>query len=155
MISLLFCCSYSIECKDAYTWQYVCDDPAISNETWSLEYCMANNNWRQNCTVYDSIICTGNRTFSRLQWCPNKKGKSYSLAVVLSFLGGFFGLDRFYLGYTSLGFIKFFTFGIFFVDYILDIILIITQEIQPANGQGYFVVSPFPIIGRNIKNNLI
>ncbi|EAY14438.1 TM2 domain containing protein [Trichomonas vaginalis G3] len=155
MFSIFVFHCQSTACKDSYPWQYSCVEGDVSNISWATNFCYANNTWIQNCTVYDTVECTGNRTFSRYQWCPNRKGKSYSLAVVLSCLGGLFGFDRFYLGYTSLGFIKFFTFGIFFVDYILDIILILTQYLQPADGNGYSVSAPFPIIGHGIKNNLI
>ncbi|MDX6746083.1 TM2 domain-containing protein [Polaribacter sp. PL03] len=61
-------------------------------------------------------------------------GKSQVVALVLSvFLGGL-GIDRFYLGYNLLGVLKLITLGGFGIWYIIDIILIVTGDLQPKNG---------------------
>jgi TM2 domain-containing membrane protein YozV len=61
-------------------------------------------------------------------------GKSQTAALLLSiFLGGL-GIDRFYLGYTLLGILKLITLGGFGIWYVIDLILIITGDLQPKNG---------------------
>lgn len=47
--------------------------------------------------------------------------------MALSVFLGNFGIDRFYLGYPTIGFLKLITFGGFVVGNIADIILIATQ----------------------------
>ncbi|WP_026777841.1 TM2 domain-containing protein [Polaribacter sp. Hel_I_88] len=61
-------------------------------------------------------------------------GKSQTTALLLSiFLGGL-GIDRFYLGYTLLGVLKLITLGGFGIWYIIDLVMIITGDLQPKNG---------------------
>ena len=50
-----------------------------------------------------------------------------------------FGADRFYLGYHALGLIKLSTLGFFFLGQLIDVILIATQVVGPANGKGYLI----------------
>ena len=138
--------SQSIECSEVYSWQMECQPSNYRDKEWAFMHCLPNNLWNQPCEVFDEIRCTGNRTFTVQRWCPNVKGKSYTWAIIWSFFGGMFGIDRFYLGYLSIGFMKMFTFGFFFVGYIADIILISTQRVVPKNG--IYVPAPFPIISK-------
>lgn len=60
--------------------------------------------------------------------------KSQSVAIMFSVFGGIFGLDRFYLGYRTLGILKMFTLGGFGISAILDFILIYLNVLKDAHG---------------------
>lgn len=50
-----------------------------------------------------------------------------------------FGVDRFYLGYPAIGLAKFCTLGFMFLGQLIDIILISTQVVGPADGSAYVI----------------
>lgn len=50
-----------------------------------------------------------------------------------------FGLDRFYLGYYGIGCLKLFTLGFMFLGQLVDVILIATQIVGPADGSSYII----------------
>ena len=50
-----------------------------------------------------------------------------------------FGADRFYLGYPALGLLKLCTFGFLFLGQFIDVILIATQIVGPADGSHYVI----------------
>jgi hypothetical protein len=60
--------------------------------------------------------------------------KDWVTTVVLSFLVGWLGIDRFYLGYTGLGILKLITFGGLGIWYIIDLILIVMNRLPDSNG---------------------
>ena len=86
---------------------------------------------------------TGNRTFYRdFEGCKWTNGYEFDTALLLSIFLGMFGVDRFYLGYPAIGLLKFSTLGFFFLGHLLDVILIASQILGPADG-SYYVVSYF------------
>lgn len=50
-----------------------------------------------------------------------------------------FGVDRIYLGYYAVGLAKFCTLGFLFLGQLIDIILIATQTVGPADGSHYVI----------------
>lgn len=60
--------------------------------------------------------------------------KSYIVTLILSFLVGFLGVDRFYLGYTGLGLLKLFTLGGLGLWAIVDFVLIALGKVKDKQG---------------------
>lgn len=60
--------------------------------------------------------------------------KQFLTAILLSIFAGYFGVDRFYLGYTGLGVAKLLTGGGCGIWWLIDVILIATRKVPDANG---------------------
>jgi hypothetical protein len=60
--------------------------------------------------------------------------KDWTTALILSWLLGGLGIDRFYLGYTGLGLLKLFTAGGCGIWALVDAILITMKNIPDSNG---------------------
>lgn len=60
--------------------------------------------------------------------------KNKTTAIILSILLGGLGVDRFYLGYTGLGVLKLLTGGVFGIMWLIDLILIISGNLKPKDG---------------------
>lgn len=99
------------------------------------------------CKLIDGLECiklTGiNDThFTVQQPCQYTTGYSFQTTLFLAIFLGMFGADRFYLGYYAIGLLKFCTFGFMLVGQLVDIILIVTQVLKPADG-SYYVIDYF------------
>lgn len=65
------------------------------------------------------------------------KPKNKLTAILLSVFAGTLGVDRFYLGYTTLGVVKLLTVGGLGVWTIIDLIMICTDQLRPADGSPW------------------
>jgi len=63
--------------------------------------------------------------------------KSKTTAILLAVFLGSRGIDRFYLGYTGLGIVKLITCGGCGVWTLIDLIMICTGSLKPADGSEY------------------
>ena len=58
--------------------------------------------------------------------------KEWLATLLISFFVGWFGIDRFYLGYTALGILKLITFGGCGLWYLVDLILIAMGKLDDS-----------------------
>jgi len=124
--------------------QYLCTNLDIDTETQQLRGCkLSNGTGRapQQCFALPGIICnsTCNSTFTKYESCNWTNGYHFDTALLLSVFLGMFGIDRFYLGYPAIGLLKFSTLGFFFIGHLVDIILIASQTLGPADGSHYIM----------------
>ncbi|EFO17288.1 TM2 domain-containing protein [Loa loa] len=130
-------------CSQLLMGQYWCEEPEISPITQLPETCEKDNSITVVCEVANEINCIGldNGTRKFLKRIPNgcaySAGTEYSTALLLSVFFGWLGIDRIYLGYYAIGFLKMFSFGCFTLLYLLDIVLIALQLLGPADGSAY------------------
>jgi len=69
-----------------------------------------------------------------MDMASGKNGKSQLIALLLCLFFGPLGLHRFYLGYYEIGIIQILTFGGCGIWYLIDLILILTGDLKPRNG---------------------
>jgi len=78
---------------------------------------------------------------NHLRKVAGESEKKWSVAIILSFFLGMFGVDRFYLNYIGLGILKMITFGGFGIWWLLDLILILIGKMKDRDGGT--LVRPF------------
>ncbi|XP_050306095.1 TM2 domain-containing protein CG10795 [Anthonomus grandis grandis] len=143
--------SKSVDCNTLSLGQYLCPDPSyftdpkseplIDPKTQEISGCTPENKATIRCLAVDGLVCkeTQNRTFTKEVDCRWTNGYSFETSLLLSIFLGMLGLDRFYLGYPAIGLAKFCTFGFMFLGQLIDIILIATQVVGPADGSAYVI----------------
>uniref|UniRef100_A0A0M3I0H5 TM2 domain-containing protein n=2 Tax=Ascaris TaxID=6251 RepID=A0A0M3I0H5_ASCLU len=130
-------------CTELLMGQYRCEEPVISPQTQLPETCERDNSIRVICEVATDIECIGlengtTRFEKRIpNGCAYSSGLQHSTALLLSVFLGWLGIDRFYLGYYAIGFLKMFSLGCFTILYLADIVMIALQLLGPADGTAY------------------
>jgi len=137
-------CDVYVACKTLKPGQYLCtlkrDD--IDINTQQPRDCNRDTQKAPiNCTASTGICCNETKTkyFTRDIDCKWTNGYHFDTALMLSIFLGMFGVDRFYLGHPAIGLLKFSTLGFFFLGHLLDIILIASQIVGPADGSNYVI----------------
>ncbi|XP_053208774.1 TM2 domain-containing protein 3-like [Panonychus citri] len=120
-----------------YTCAYCYQLPESNYYCMSSFACRINSRYLTDCSMKPHVPCLGNRSFQRYKLCNFVSGYKWSTALLLSVTLGGFGIDRFYLGYWQEGIGKLFSFGGFGVWTLVDIILISTGYLKPADGSRY------------------
>ncbi|KAK9509842.1 hypothetical protein O3M35_004745 [Rhynocoris fuscipes] len=143
--------TYRVECSTLRMGQYLCPDPEydlIDPKTQQPRGCTKENKAKVVCRAADNIICTetNNSTFKREIPCRWTNGYSFETALLLSIFVGMLGADRFYLGYPGLGLLKLSTLGFMFLGQLVDVVLIATQVVTPADGSYYVIPYYGPVI---------
>lgn len=135
----------TIDCaSELLPGQYLCTSLDIDIDTQQLRGCRQSNGTGkapQQCSALPGILCnsTCNSTFTKYESCNWTNGYHFDTALLLSVFLGMFGIDRFYLGYPAIGLLKFSTLGFFFIGHLVDIILIASQTLGPADGSHYII----------------
>ncbi|KAJ7378606.1 amyloid-beta binding [Desmophyllum pertusum] len=120
--------------------KYFCPKPKIDSATQAAVGCTKNHTVEVKCrTEYTDKDGHNITECSQNVSCRHTNGHSYETALLLSVFLGMFGIDRFYLGYPAIGLLKFCTLGFFFVFHLVDVILIATQVVGPADGSAYII----------------
>ena len=123
-------------CKDLDQWLLNCDFPN-ENLNYSTIICPQTGFYEYNCSAISGIVCDGDQIIKKSILCYPSEGKDPSTALWLSVIFGFLGIDRFYLGYPTIGLFKLFTGGFFGLGWYIDIYLIALRILKPARNGTY------------------
>lgn len=117
-------------CWQTESWEHKC--VAVTNCSTSSSKLV-----KTKCKTHQSVICIGQRIFTKKVPCNWSSGVSWSRTMFLSIVCGGFGADRFYLGLWKSAIGKLFSFGGMGIWTVIDVILIAVGYVKPADGSHY------------------
>jgi len=145
VLTILLPLTLALQCDELLLGQFHCDQPEIDITTQAIKDCNKNKTVNIRCYPVNNIQCEGvqfqNNTIGFYKEIPCKfvGSKSFKVSLLLSIFLGVFGIDRFYLGYPAIGLFKLCTLGFFMIFQFIDVILIATQALKPADGSDYYM----------------
>lgn len=83
---------------------------------------------------FDSLPLPKNEAVQAYQQMPTGAPKSKVVALILCLLLGYFGVHRFYLGYTMQGVVQLITGGGCLIWALIDLVMIITGKLTDSKG---------------------
>ncbi|GMT18686.1 hypothetical protein PFISCL1PPCAC_9983, partial [Pristionchus fissidentatus] len=89
------------------------------------------------CRVLGQIECRGPRTFQRERPCIKYTGHYFLSTLLYSLFLGILAVDRFCLGYSAIGVGKLMTLGGLGVWWVIDIFLLATGNLMPADNSNW------------------
>ena len=90
---------------------------------------------RAGSVKYNTLIRRGDSAWFNASEVPGLfSEKEWLVALLLSLVLGYLGVDRFYLGHVGLGILKLITLGGLGIWYVVDLILIATGGMRDSNG---------------------
>ncbi|XP_050296609.1 TM2 domain-containing protein CG11103 [Anthonomus grandis grandis] len=90
------------------------------------------------CRALQEIECFGNRTFFREGIpCIRYSNHYFTTTLLYSILLGFLGMDRFCLGQTGTAVGKLLTVGGLGIWWLVDIVLLVTNNLVPEDGSNW------------------
>jgi len=122
----------------------VAENAATENASVAASPTTTNTNKNNTVSITNTIESTkeavkNNIKESKKAIGPVKKkrssGKSQIIALILVLLVGTLGIHRFYLGYTWQGIVQLLTLGLCGIWTLIDLIRIITGDLQPKDGE--------------------
>lgn len=91
----------------------------------------------------NNVISEKKQNEENAQPAPQEKNYDQLTAFLLCFFLGTLGIHRFYLGYYGIGIIQLLTLGGFGIWALIDLILIITGDLQPKDGSYSRIIFDF------------
>ena len=153
------------KCSDLLMGQFLCEEPVIDADTQAEKGCNSSRKVYVSCKPAPQIVCIPDNTkepcefsgeeigFNKDVPCKWTNNCEFETTLLLSIFLGMFGIDRFYLGYPAIGLLKFATLGFFFLGQLVDVLLIATQTVTPADGSDYVIDFYGAGLIKNVMNN--